>query len=75
MESFTRRTTDRQRFSHAQNLVTHLLRKAKAKLYIYIIESAKGNGKKKVWECINKLTGKYYKQNNNILELKFSKFC
>lgn len=53
----------------ARNLVTQTLRKAKAKFYLSIIESHKGNGKK-VWDCINKLTGSLSNKINNILELK-----
>lgn len=64
-------TTDRQQFSHARNLVTQILRKAKARFYINIIESHRGNGKK-VWDCINKLTGRLNNKTNKTLELKIN---
>ena len=51
---------DRLNFTRARNKVTAELRKAKADFFIQIIDNAKGDGRK-IWQNINKLTGKYPK--------------
>lgn len=59
---------DRQNFTSARNKVRLAIRKAKANFFITIIESAKGNGKK-IWQNINKLTGRQNKQDKKELKL------
>lgn len=59
---------DRLNFTRARNKVASELRKAKANFFIQVIDSARGNGKK-IWQHINKLTGKYHKQDIKGMEL------
>lgn len=67
----SRLSTDRQRFTQARNKVTQALRKAKAKFFINIIESTKGNGKK-TWQILNKLLGKNVKSETAPLEIEIN---
>lgn len=60
---------DRQKFTHARNKVTQLLRRTKANFFMNAIEGAKGNGRKD-WQLLNKLLDKENKEVSTTLALK-----